>query len=386
MQQTNPFENLQPENAAIAKAITSKLAALGFYATFNRVEPGPVVTSYFFKPLATSPLAKVLNKTEDIALACGVESVLIQRILNEISIMVPNKERTLIRFDDCLWQTLQIAQQQKYHLPLMLGKGVTGETLCLDLVTQPHLLIAGSTGAGKSVFLSELICGLSLMKASSELKLILVDTKQLDLTLFNSLDHTLEMIDKIEDLYDVLHMLKKEVRLRTELMKGLARNITEYNRLGYGQKPYYVLIIDELADVIGQDKELAKNEDKDSKRIRISDSIKGLAQISRAAGIHIIAATQRPSIKVIDGDIKANFPTRICFKLPTGTDSRVVLDENGAEFLLGKGDFLYRTAQTSEVKRGHGAFVSMEDIARVVAEHEQIRETFQNQFEVMRGV
>ena len=382
----SPFENLQPEHSAIAKAITSKLAALGFYATFNRVEPGPVVTSYFFKPLATSPLAKVLNKTEDIALACGVESILIQRILNEVSIMVPNKERTLIRFDDCLWQTLQMAKQKNYQLPLMLGKNTVGLPIILDLLEQPHVLIAGSTGSGKSVFLSELISCLALAQKSVMLKFILVDTKQLDLTLFNSLQHTIEMVDHIEDVYDVLHMLKKEVRLRTELMKGLARNITEYNKLGYEQKPYYVLIIDELADVIGQDKELAKSEDKDSKRTRISDSIKGLAQISRAAGIHIIAATQRPSIKVIDGDIKANFPTRICFKFPTAVDSRVVLDEGGAEFLLGKGDFLYRTAQTSEVKRGHGAFVSMEDIARVVAEHDRIRETFQNQFEMMRGV
>ena len=295
--------------------------------------------------------------------------------------MVPNKERTLIKFDDCLWQTLKIASQLGHNLPLMLGKSVTGETLCLDLLEQPHLLIAGSTGAGKSVFLSELISCLALAKTSAEFKFILVDTKQLDLTFFNCLEHAIEMVDKIEDLYDVLHMLKKEVRLRTELMKGLARNITEYNKLGYEQKPYYILIIDELADVIGQDKELAKSEDKDSeKEPELATLLKDWHKSLELLESTLLQLRNDLRLKLLTETSKQISPREYVLNSPLERDSRVVLDEGGAEFLLGKGDFLYRTAQTSEVKRGHGAFVTMEDIARVISEHDRIRETFERSF------
>lgn len=376
----NIFESLSSTELATAKAMQAKMLALGFIASFTRIELGPVVDTYFYKPIPTAPLAKIMSKTEDIALATGVESLIIQRQLDEISISIPRKERVLIKFDDCLWALFQKAKKQNLELPLMLGKSTVGQILTLDLVEQPHILIAGSTGSGKSVFLSELISCLALVRTPLDLKFILVDTKQLDLTLFSSLDHVIEVVDKIEDLYPVLDLLLREVRKRTTEMKGVARNIIEYNKLARKKYPFYVLVIDELADVISQDKELSKTEEKDEKRRRISDSLKQLAQISRAAGIHIIAATQRPSIKVIDGDIKTNFPTRICFKLPTSLDSRVVLDDGGAELLLGKGDFFYRTAIDSQIKRGHGAFVSMEDIARILLEHERIRETLEGQF------
>ena len=227
------------------------------------------------------------------------------------------------------------------------------------------------------MFTAQLITSLAVQKSPQELKFYLVDTKQLDLTLFSGLPHVAEIVDKIEDLHQVLGNLLKTVRNRTEKMKGICRNIGEYNLLNPTNKlAYIVLIIDELADVIGQDKELAKFEDKDTKRTRISDSLKSLAQISRAAGVHIIAATQRPSVKVIDGDIKTNFSARISFKLPTGADSRVVLDENGAENLLGLGDYLYKTSQDATVKRAHGSFVSMNDIGMVLAQHDMIREQF----------
>lgn len=369
-----------PEHLATAKTIQMKLTAIGFLAAFTHVVSGPVVTTYFFKPLPTSPLAKVMSKEEDIALAVGVESVLIQRILDEISIAVPNRKRDIILFDNCLFNMVKTIKEKNLKLPLLMGKNSMGDYISLDLFDQPHILIAGSTGSGKSVFLSELICSLAVMKDPKELKFILVDTKQLELTLFKDLEHTIEIIDKIDQLYKVLETLIGEVRRRTELMKGSVRNIDEWNKLWRDTPrvlPYIILVIDELADVISQDKEVAKNEDKENKRTRISVSLATLAQISRAAGVHIIAATQRPSVKILSGDIKVNFPARISFKLPSGFDSRVILDESGAEMLLGKGDYLYRDSSNSQVNRGHGAFVSIEDIKNILKQHNEIRRSFE---------
>lgn len=375
----SPLDELQnPEQQTTAKNLQLKMLALGFVAPFTHLETGPIVTTYYYKPLPTSPLAKILGKSEDLALAVGsIDPVLIQRIKDEISISVPNKERKLISFDDCLFN---IARTCNYSstLPLLMGKNQVGEYIQLDLADQPHILIAGATGGGKSVFLSELICSLAVLKSPNELKFVLVDTKQLDLTLFNNLDHVIEMVDKVEKLYDVMDMLIAEVRRRTNMMKGVARNLAEWNRLRPDKtKPYIVLVIDELADVIGQDKEINRGKEKDERRTSIAESLKTLAQISRAVGIHIIAATQRPSVKIISGDIKTNFPTRISFKLPSQFDSRVILDESGAENLLGKGDYLYKTAENPTVQRGHGAFVSMTTIDTIIGQHEQIRRSFE---------
>lgn len=373
----DPFEGLEEEPKKKAQALMLKLTTLGFIATFSRVETGPIVSTFFFKPLPTSPLFKINGRTEDIAMSVGAESVLVQRMRDEIAISIPNNTRSIINFDSCLYWLATATETKEMALPLLMGQTTRGENFALDLAAQPHILIAGTTGGGKSVFLSQLITSLAVQLEPEELKLVLVDTKQLDLTLFNSLAHVIETVDKIEDLYPILDMLKAEVRTRTEKMKGIARNIKEYNSLNYGKKlPYIVLIIDELADVIGQDLELAKNETKNDRRTRVSASLRTLAQISRAAGIHIIAATQRPSAKIVDGDFKTNFPTRISFKLPSGTDSRVVLDEGGAENLLGKGDYLYRTTNDAQVRRAHGSFVRLEDIARIIEQNSFIREGF----------
>lgn len=366
-----------------ANALQAKMIVLGFNAIFTHLESGPIITQYYFKPHALAkPLATILNKTEDLALAVGTtEPLLIQRVKDEISISVPNHERTTISFDKCLHWLATSSDTREMLLPLLMGQTSTGKNFSLDLAIQPHILIAGSTGGGKSVFLSQLIASLAVQKDPSELEFILVDTKQLDLTLFSSLDHVSNMIDKVEDLHKGLDWLLSEVRRRTEAMKGLARNLTEYNKVYGKQLPYIVLVIDELADVIQQDKELAKDEDKETKRTRISAKLTQLAAISRAAGIHIICATQRPSIEVISGNFKTNFPTRISFKLPSATDSRVILDENGAECLLGRGDYLYIENNSSTLTRAHGSYVSMSDIALVISQHEQIRKTFEMQKE-----
>lgn len=372
------FDTLEPENALVAKSIFIKLISLGFVADFKHCEVGPVVSTYFYKPTATSLLSKIMSRTEDIAMAVGAESVLIRREKDEVTVSVPNSERVTVNFDKCLYSLLSRSSSEGFRkeLPLLMGVTPTGDNFSIDLCEQPHILIAGSTGSGKSVFLSQLITSLVVQKAPSELSLYLVDTKQLDLTLFSALPHIAELVTKVEVLHHTLHYLLGEVRQRTARMEGRARNIAEWNALARTEKmDYKILIIDELADVIGQDKELAENEDKDGKRTRISLRISSLAQISRAAGIHIIAATQRPSVQIVNGDIKANFPSRICFKLPSGTDSRVVLDENGAECLLGKGDYLYKTATDSTIKRAHSAFVSMEDIRRIIEQNEFIRQS-----------
>jgi DNA segregation ATPase FtsK/SpoIIIE, S-DNA-T family len=374
---TTPLDNLTPEQQSRVVSLTRKFISLGFVAAFRRLDEGPVITRYYFKPSNDSVLSKVINKSEDLAMSVGTESVLIQRILDEVAIDIPNAERKVINFDAALHWLATSQQTRQMALPILMGQTTTGTNFALDLAEQPHLLIAGQTGSGKSVFLSLLITSLAIQRSPQELKLVLVDTKQLDLTLFSGLDHVVETVDTIDALYPVMSMLDKEVRKRTALMKGIARNIREWNSLGMGRKlPYFILIIDELADVITLDKEKAKDEDKDNRNIRIAQSIKSLAQISRAAGVHIIGATQRPSVKIIDGDIKTNLPTRISFKLPSSTDSRVILDEGGAEFLLGRGDYLFRSTTDSTIRRAHSAFVRLEDIAKVLQQHENIRETF----------
>lgn len=369
------------EQQMIAARLLTKMAVLGCKCAFTHIITGPRVTQYFFKPDISTPLAKLFNRQEDLALAVGAESLILNRVKDEISISVPNLHPSIINFDACLSYLNSMAYNKQFVLPILMGQRVNGENFILDLSTQPHMLIAGSTGSGKSVYLAQLITSLVVQKSPKQLKLMLIDTKQLDLTLFSELPHVVEMVDKIDALHPVLDRLLRIVRQRTEQMKGIARNIIEYNALldERAKLPYYVLIIDELADVISQDKELAKSESKKegTDRKRIADSLKQLAQISRATGIHIIAATQRPSIRIIDGDIKANFPTRIAFKLPTGVDSRVILDEGGAESLLGQGDYLYRTAICSTIERAHSAYVQMTDIARILEQHEQIRLTLQ---------
>lgn len=354
--------------------LSMKMGALGYTAKFSRLENGPIITQYYFFADPLAPISKILNKAEDLAAACSVEAILIGREKGEINVSVPNRERILIKFDNCLhW----LANNNSEGLPLLMGQTPTGINFTLDLTMQPHMLIAGSTGSGKSIFLSQLICSLVLQKSSKELQLLLVDTKQVDLTLFSSLPHVITVVDKVIDLHKHLDRMLEIVRQRTQKMKGTARNIKEYNSLTGAALPYYIIIIDELADVIMQDQELAKNEDSETKRTRISSKLAQIAQISRASGIHIIAATQRPSVKILSGDIKTNFPTRISFRLPTGVDSRVILDENGAESLLGKGDYLFRTSESSELKRAHSAFVSMDDIAKILIQHNEIREQFQ---------
>ena len=357
--------------------LTRKMYILGFTAAFTRMVEGPVVRTFYFKPLGEPKFSSILNKEEELAGSLAVESVRIERALGECSISVPRTDRQIIKFDSCLHDMMTSPQTKEMALPLLMGQSTIGEFLYADLAAQPHLLIAGATNSGKSVYTAQLICSLSLFRSQSELEFILVDTKNLDLVLFKALGHVRYVIDNISDLRAALTMLLTEVRDRNEQMSGLARNIREWNALD-SDKPfkYKILIVDELADVLDRDAGFLAQIEKKLRPPSIHSLLKTLAQISRAAGVHLILATQRPSVKIISGDIKVNFPARVCFKLPSGFDSRVVLDENGAESLLGMGDYLYKIAGSDTVKRAHSAFVSINDIALIISQAEEIRRQY----------
>jgi len=357
--------------------LSHKMLILGFAAFFEKLEEGPILRTFFFKPSEGSLFSKILNKEEELAGTLNVESVRIERNAGLVAIEVPREDRITIRFDSCLHELLTSPQVRDMQLPLLMGQNTRGDYLYADLATQPHLLMAGTTGSGKSVATSQFIASLALFKSPKELSFTLVDTKQLDLVFFEDLEHVSSVIREVEDLRASLESALAEVRRRTQLMSGYARNIAEWNNLGMGQKlKYKVIIMDEFADIIQQDEILWAGTPKKDRPTSIEMLTKQIAAISRAAGIHLIIATQRPSVRVLSGDLKANFPARICFKLPTMADSRVVLDENGAECLLGKGDYLYKIAGSDVLKRAHSAYVSTQDIALVTSQHNEIRRTY----------
>ena len=372
-----PAESLPKEIQLEVIQILQKLISLDFSATFVKLEEGPVVRTYYFEPAGNALLSKVMGKSEDIALSLKVESVVLTRELNLLSIQVPRADRQIIRFDNLLFKLFQSESAKQMILPILMGQTPKGEDIYCDLTNQPHLLIAGSTNSGKSVFVSQCICSLALFNSPEDLKFTLVDTKQLDLTLFNGLPHIGDVVQDIHSLREKLSDLLDLVRSRTAQMSGVVRNVREWNSAGLGPKyQYHVLIIDEFADVVDSDREYIASLKPSVRPQPIDTLVRRLAQISRAAGVHIILATQRPSVKLLSGDIKTNFPSRISFKLPTMQDSRVVLDENGAEKLLGMGDYLYKIAGSDSVKRAHSAYVSVNDIATIISQSEMLREQY----------
>lgn len=383
-----PSESARAQQALIASysplvqkqvaLLTRKLLILGFPANFTRMVEGPVVNTLYFQPVGDGKFSSILNKEEELAGTLAVESVRIERSLGEISIALPRADRQVIEFDKCLHKMLTNKQTAEMALPLLMGVATNGEHIYADLATQPHLLIAGATGSGKSIYTAQLICSLALFRTPEELEFILTDTKNLDLVLFKGLEHVKYVLSSIEDIRAALQILLSEVRLRNQEMSGLARNIREWNNGIGAAKPlkYKILIVDELADVLAQDEAIIRRFKKNERPPAIEDLLKQIAQISRASGVHLILATQRPSVEVFSGDLKANFPARVSFKLPTKADSRVILDENGAESLLGRGDYLYKLTGSDTVRRAHSAFVSTIDIATILAQNEMIRRQY----------
>lgn len=355
--------------------LIKKFNSLGIKAKANDIIKGPVVTSYSFNFYGSTTVSKILGTGEDLALAISAPSVLIQRRDGDILVSIPNKERKNIDFKENLYWYLHDEEISTAHIPIPLGMDIVGKKSFFDLTDMPHCLVAGSTGSGKSVFLANIITSISYRNSPDDLHMYLVDTKRVDLPLFSSLPHVRAIADDIKSCHnDVCNQVMGEIRNRLVQFQNMSvRNIHEYHKLGMTM-PFIVVIIDELGDVLDLDKSLDRKKDGNYEGVpTVRAWLNQVTRISRAAGVHIIACTQRSSVRVVDGDIKANLPCRIALRLPTGVDSRTILGQNGAENLLGRGDMLIQRPEKDIVERYHGPFVSMSDITELVNNYEQLR-------------
>jgi S-DNA-T family DNA segregation ATPase FtsK/SpoIIIE len=354
----------------LAQVLTGKYAEFDVHGQITQINPGPVVTTFEFKPEAGIKYSRITNLTEDLCLALKAESILIERMAGKstVGIQVPNREREIIWLRENIESTEFIGSKSK--LTLALGKDINGRIVTADLNGMPHLLIAGSTGAGKSVAINAMIMSILYKATPDQVRLILVDPKRLELGNYEGVPHLYTpIITEPKLAANALRNAVREMERRLKLLaeKGV-RNIDQYNKLFdesdtpslFGDSaeerplPYIVIIIDELADLMMLDSS------------NVEESITRLAQMARAVGIHLVLATQRPSVDVITGLIKANFPARMSFRVATKVDSRTILDANGAEALLGRGDMLYLPSGSARVHRLHAPYVTEKEIAAVV--------------------
>ncbi len=359
----------------LANVLRMKCQEFDVQGAVTQINPGPVVTTFEYKPEAGVKYSRITNLVDDLCLALEAESILIERIPGKstVGIEVPNAHRETIYLREVLECPEFTASHSK--LTLSLGKDINGRIRVADLNTMPHLLMAGATGTGKSVCINSMIVSMLYKATPEELRLILVDPKRLELGLYDGVPHLL--VPVITEPKLAAHALRNAVREMERRLKLLAekgvRNIEQYNRLFdkprtlslFGEDgspageperpiPYIVIIIDELADLMMVDSN------------NVEASITRLAQMARAVGIHLILATQRPSVDVITGLIKANFPARISFRVATKVDSRTILDSNGSEALLGRGDMLYLPAGSARLLRVHGPLVTEKEIGSLV--------------------
>ena len=353
----------------LAQVLAEKCGEFDVRGQVVQINPGPVVTTFEFKPEAGIKYSRITSLCDDLCLALRAESILIERMAGKstVGIQVPNHER------ETIWLREVVESQEflgsKSKITLAMGKDINGRIVTADLNTMPHLLIAGSTGSGKSVAINAFIMSM-LYKATPDLvRLILVDPKRLELGNYEGVPHLhTPIITEPKLASNALRNAVREMERRLKVLaeKGV-RNIDQYNRLFDSSTPslfeegsearplpYIVIIIDELADLMMLDGQ------------NVETSITRLAQMARAVGIHLILATQRPSVDVITGLIKANFPARMSFRVATKIDSRTILDANGAEALLGRGDMLYLPNGSARVHRLHAPFVTEKEIAAVV--------------------
>jgi S-DNA-T family DNA segregation ATPase FtsK/SpoIIIE len=354
-----------------AKQLGEKCREFAVEGQVAQIHPGPVVTTYEFKPDAGVKYSKITSLADDLCLAMQAESVLIDRIPGKstVGIQIPNAKRESISLREMLES--EAYQRSTSKLTLTLGKTIHGEPYVTDLATMPHLLIAGSTGTGKSVGLNAMLTSILYRSTPDDVRMIMIDPKRLELGMYEEIPHLLTPV--VVDPKKAANALRWAVREMEERYKTLAaegvRNIEQYNRnirLALAENagsegdlpkplPFVVVVIDELADLMM----VASNE--------VEESICRLAQMARAVGIHLILATQRPSVDVITGLIKANLPSRISFRVSSKTDSRTILDANGAEQLLGKGDMLFLPPASSRCIRLHGPYISEQESARLAS-------------------
>ncbi|HFC53006.1 MAG TPA: DNA translocase FtsK [Gammaproteobacteria bacterium] len=367
---------------AISRQVELKLRDFGVEAEVVAVHPGPVITRFELEPAPGVKSSKISNLSKDLARSLSVMSVRVVEVIpgkTTIGLEIPNEQREIVY----LSEVLQSEQYEKANSPLAvaLGCDISGRPVVADLARMPHLLVAGTTGSGKSVAVNAMILGLLYRATAREVRLIMIDPKMLELSVYEGIPHLLApVVTDMKEATNALRWCVAEMERRYRLMAALGvRNIGGYNRkvkeaLAAGRPipdplfnpeleqepqqlevlPYIVVIIDELADmmmVVGK---------------KVEELIARLAQKARAAGIHLILATQRPSVDVITGLIKANIPTRIAFQVSSRIDSRTILDQMGAEHLLGHGDMLYLPAGRGAPERVHGAFVSDHEVHKVV--------------------
>ena len=358
-----------------ARLLEDKCREFSVDGAVVQIHPGPVVTTYEFKPDAGVKYSKVTGLADDLCLAMQAESVLIDRIPGKstVGIQIPNPNREQISMRELLES--EAYRRSASKLTLALGKSIHGEPFVFDLATMPHLLIAGSTGTGKSVSVNAMLSSILFRATPDDVRLIMVDPKRLELGMYEDIPHLLTPV--VVDPKQASNALRWAVREMEERYKTLAavgvRNIEQFNRnikLAQSEKPgpvlddkgvemkplpFIVVLIDELADLMM----VAGNE--------VEESIARLAQMARAVGIHLILATQRPSVDVITGLIKANLPARISFRVSSKIDSRTILDGNGAEQLLGRGDMLFLPPASSRFVRLHGPYISEQETARLAS-------------------
>ena len=357
-------ENLNMQS----KLLEKKLDDFNVKGKVVAVSPGPIITTFEYEPAPGVKINKIVNLVDDLALALKATSIRIVAPIpgkSVIGIELPNTSREIVRFKGVVASSA--FEKSKSKLTICLGRDIVGNPVVSELDKMPHLLIAGATGTGKSVALNAMICSLLYKSIPDEVKLIMIDPKRIELSSYDGIPHLITpVVTDIKKATNALFWAVREMERRYELLsENKSRHIRQYNQKIEREKnsdkgqtleklPYIVIVIDELADLM-----LAA-----SRNVEVA--LTRLAQMARAGGIHLILATQRPSVDVLTGIIKANFPTRLTFQVSSKTDSRTIIDTNGAENLLGNGDMLFLPPGTSKLQRIHGAFISEEELSRII--------------------
>jgi len=356
-------KNLRMQSQLLEK----KLEDFGVYGKVVAVSPGPVITTYEYEPAPGVKINKIVSLSDDLSLALRATSIRIVAPIPGkavVGIEVPNVNREKVRFKEIV--ASGEFDKSKSKLTLCLGKDIVGNPVVASLDKMPHLLIAGATGTGKSVALNAMICSLLYKATPDDVKLIMVDPKRIELSSYDGIPHLITpVVIDAKKATNALFWAVREMERRYELLSKMnTRNISQYNKKietidkpdddnGLEKLPYLVIVIDELADLMM----LASRD--------VEVTLTRLAQMARAAGIHLILATQRPSVDVLTGIIKANFPTRLTFQVSSKTDSRTIIDTNGAENLLGSGDMLFLPPGTAKLQRIHGAYISESELSQI---------------------
>lgn len=360
----NPYWIIDDETKQAATNLMATLSEFGIQADVTGIRKGPVVTMFELLPAPGVKLSKIAGLQDNIALRLAASSVRIVAPIpgkKAVGIEIPNKSRATVSFRECIEEDLP--EWKKFGVPVVLGKNIEGEKVVIDLVKTPHLLIAGSTGSGKSVCVNSMILSILYKRSPDQVKMILIDPKIVELKLYNDIPHLLTpVITEPKRAMQALQYCLCEMERRYSLLDGMgARDISNYNkkiserRIAAEKLPYLIVVIDEFADLMATTGK------------QLETVLARLAAMSRAVGIHLVLATQRPSIDVITGLIKANIPSRIAFMVASKTDSRIIIDQMGAEKLLGKGDMLYASSTDPFPVRIQGTFVSDQEVENVVA-------------------